>query len=118
MLKLGELLKKKETDSNVVIHPGIGVFSHVIKGRNKFEIMLVRSKKGMIISKDAEPIHAFIFIVASPDQNHFYMHSLMWIVQIAEQTDFGTAWVQAKHTDELRDIFLDAWKKRRHYEDE
>lgn len=112
---LYKLLKQKE-DSTVVVHPGIAVFSHEIKGKNKFDMLLVRSKKGMIISKDADPIHAFIFIVASPDQKHFYLHSLMWIVQIAEQTGFEEAWVQAEDGDELRKILLDAWKKREHYD--
>jgi mannitol/fructose-specific phosphotransferase system IIA component (Ntr-type) len=111
--KLHKLLKKREEDSNVVIHPGIAIFSHIIKGRDKFEIILVRSKKGMIISDDADPIHAFFVIVASPDQKSFYLHALMWIIQIAEETDFENEWVNAKNVKELRDILLKSWGKRK-----
>ena len=110
--KLHDLLKKKEKDSNIIVHPGIAIFSHIIKGRDKFEFILVRSKKGIIISDDVDPVHAFFVIVASPDQQSFYLHSLMWIIQIAEETDFEEEWIKAKDIDELRKIILKSWKKR------
>jgi len=111
--KLHSLLKKREKDSNIIVHPGIAIFSHIIKGRDKFEIILVRSKKGIILSDDADPVHAFFVIVASPDQQSFYLHSLMWIIQTAEETDFEKEWIKAKDSDELRDIILKSWKKRK-----
>jgi len=111
--KLYALLKKREEDSNIVLHPGIAIFSHIIKGRDKFEIILVRSKKGIIISDDVDPIHAFFVIVASPDQQSFYLHSLMWIIQIAEETDFEDEWIKAKDSKELREIILKSWRKRK-----
>ena len=110
--KLYKLLRQREADSNVVIHPGTAIISHVIKGRDKFEILLVRSKKGIILSDNVDPVHSFFIIVASPDQQSFYLHSLMWIIQTAEETDFESEWLKAKNVDELRDIILKAWKKR------
>ncbi len=110
--KLYRLLKKRETDSNIMVHPGIAIFSHMIRGRNKFEMILVRSRKGIILSDRVDPVHAFLTIIASPDQKSFYMHALMWIVQIAERTDFEIDWVTAEDTEELRTIVLRAWKKR------
>ena len=110
--KLYKLLKKRERDSNIVLHPGIAIFSHIIKGRDKFDIILVRSKKGIIVSDNIDPIHAFFVIVSSPDQQSFYLHSLMWIVQIADETDFEEEWIKAKNIEELRDIILSGWKKR------
>jgi len=111
--KLYNLLKNRKKDSNVVIHPGIGIFSHVIKGRDKFEMIIVRSKKGMIISDRVDPIHSFFVIVSSPDQNSFYLHVLMWIIQIAEETDFDEEWVKARDCDDLRRLLLESWKKRK-----
>jgi mannitol/fructose-specific phosphotransferase system IIA component (Ntr-type) len=111
--KLYKLLIKKETDSNIIIHPGIAIFSHTIKGRNKFDLILVRSKKGLMLSDDMDPIHAFFVIVASSDKLSFYYHSLMWIIQIAEETDFEEEWLNAKNSEELRDIMLSSWKKRK-----
>ena len=106
---------KREREPNIILHPGIAIFSHIIKGRDKFDIVLVRSKKGLIVSDDIDPIHAFFVIVASPDQQSFYLHSLMWIVQIAEETDFEKEWIKAKDIDELRDIILSSWKIRKVY---
>ena len=111
--ELYKLLKKREEDSNIVVRPGIAIPSLIIKGRNKFEIILIRSMKGIIFSDDIPPIHATIAIVSSPDQQNFYLHSLMWIVQIAEETDFIDEWLNAKNEEELRDIILSAWKKRK-----
>jgi len=110
--KLYGLIMKREKDSNVVVHPGIAIVSHIIKGRDKFEMLLVRSRKGIILSDDVDPIYAFFVIVASPDQKNFYLHSLMWVVQIAEETDFETEWIIAKDDEELKNIILVAWKKR------
>ena len=111
--KLYRLLKEREKDSNIVIHPGIAVVSHMIKGRDKFEIIIVRTKMGFIIADDVDPIRAFFIIVASPDKQSLYLHSLMWIIQIAEETDFDKEWIKAKDEEELRDIFLKSWKKRK-----
>jgi len=111
--KLRELFQEREKDSNIVIRPGVAIPSLVIKGRNKFEIVLIRSRKGIIFSDDVPPIYATIAVVSSPDKQNFYLHSLMWIVQIAEEVDFINEWANAKNGDELRDIILSAWKKRK-----
>ena len=102
---------KREKDSNIVVYPGIAVLSLIIKGRNKFDIILVRNKKGIIFSDDMPPIHALFVIVSSPDQQSFYFHSLMWMVQISECEDFEERWLIARNSEELRDIILSSWKK-------
>jgi amino acid transporter/mannitol/fructose-specific phosphotransferase system IIA component (Ntr-type) len=110
--KLYKILKRKETDSNTVVHPGFAILSHTIKGRNKFEIVLVRSKKGIIVSDKLDPIYAFFVIIASPDQKNFYLHSLMWLIQIASQNQLEKRWTNAKDQYELKSIILDLWRKR------
>jgi amino acid transporter len=113
--ELYNLLKNRKKDSNIMIHPGIAIFSHIIKGRDKFEIILVRSKKGIILSDNSDAVHAFFVVVSTPEQQSFYMHSLMWIVQISEETDFEEEWINAKDINELRNIILSSWKKRKKY---
>ena len=103
----------REKDSSIVIYPGIAVLSLIIKGHNKFDIVLVRSKKGIIFSDYMPPIHALFVIVSSPDQQSFYFHSLMWMVQISEQEDFEKKWLNAKDSVELRNIILSSWEKLR-----
>jgi amino acid transporter/mannitol/fructose-specific phosphotransferase system IIA component (Ntr-type) len=110
--KLYNLLRKKEQDSNIVIHPGIAVVSNTIKGRDKFELIIVRSQKGIMLSDNIDPIHAFFVIISTPDKKSLYLHTLMWLIQIAEQTDFENEWIKAKDCDELRNIILKSWKNR------
>jgi len=109
--KLYEFLREKERDSNIVTHPGVGIISHTIKGKNKFEILLVRSKMGIVLSDKIDPIHSFFIIVSSEDQKNFHMHAIMWIIQISEQEDFDKRWINAKDEDVLKDIILDFWQK-------
>ncbi|MHA2431311.1 MAG: amino acid permease [Promethearchaeota archaeon] len=111
--KLYKILGRKERESNIIVHPGVAILSHTIKGRDKFEILMIRSKKGLLISDNVDPINAFVVIVASPDLKNFYHHSLMWFVQIADETDFKDEWINAKDTEEIRDIILSSWKKRK-----
>jgi mannitol/fructose-specific phosphotransferase system IIA component (Ntr-type) len=73
---------------------------------------LVRTKKGARFSKDTPPVRAAFIIIATPDRQNFYLHSLMWLVQIEEQTDFEKAWIDAKDSKELREVILKSWKKR------
>jgi basic amino acid/polyamine antiporter, APA family len=113
--KLRELLRSKECDSNCVLQPGMSIISHLIKGKDKLDIVLVRTKKGLIISKDIDPIYSFFIIVASEDQQNFYWHTLMWVAQIAEQEGFQDNWLKAKNEEDLRTVFLNAWKKREKY---
>ena len=106
---------KREKDSNVMVHPGIAILSNIIEGRDKFELILVRSKKGIMLFDDTPPIHAFFVVVATPEQQSFYMHSLMWIVQISEEIGFEKKWLDAKDADELHNIILSSWRKRKVY---
>jgi len=111
--KLFKLIKKRSSDSNIVIRPGIAIISHTIKGRDKFDVLFVRSKKGIITSDEINPIHAFFTIIASPDKKNFYLHCLMWIVQIAEDPGFEQKWKNAESISELRSVLLSSWKKSR-----
>ena len=111
--KLYRFLMKREKDSNIVIHPGIAVVSHMIKGKDKFEIIIVRSRMGIILSDNIDPIRAFFVIVTTPDKKSLYLHTLMWLIQIAEETDFEEEWIKAKDDNELREIILKSWMKKR-----
>jgi amino acid transporter/mannitol/fructose-specific phosphotransferase system IIA component (Ntr-type) len=111
--KIHDLIKKRSGDSNIMIHPGIAILSHIIEGRDKFEILIVRSKKGIHLVEDNSPIHAFFVVVSTKEQRNFYMNSLMWMVQMADQINFDDEWVNATNVEELRTILLDAWKKRK-----
>ncbi|ODS41403.1 MAG: hypothetical protein A7315_06380 [Candidatus Altiarchaeales archaeon WOR_SM1_79] len=102
----------REKDSNIIVREGFAVVSFHIKGRNKFEIALVRIKRGALFSDEFSPINAAFVVVSSADEQNFYLHSLMWMVQIAEIIDFKNEWLNAKNENEIRKIVLSAWKRR------
>jgi amino acid transporter len=110
--KLFMLLTHSKRDSSCMIHPGIAIFSHTIKGRNKFEMLMIRSKMGIKLSDDLDSINTFFIVVSSNDQKQFYLHTLMWIIQITEDEDFEKEWINAKNEDELKKIILKYWAKR------
>ncbi len=110
--RLYNRLMNREKDSNIMIRPGFAVISFHIKGRNKFEIELVRTKRGARFSDAFPPVRAAFIVVSSPDEENFYLHSLMWMVQIAERVDFEEEWINAKDSEELRDIILSSWGKQ------
>lgn len=112
-LQLYDMLRLKEKESNIIVHPGIAIFSHIVKGNDLFELLLINSRKGIIISESIDPIHAFFVVVSTKDQKNFYLHSLMWLAQIAEEIDFGKKWLLAKDADELRKSILSSWQNRK-----
>jgi amino acid transporter/mannitol/fructose-specific phosphotransferase system IIA component (Ntr-type) len=105
-------LIKREKSSNIIVRPGFAVISFHIKGRNKFEIELVRTKRGARFSEEFPPVRAAFIVVSSSDEQNFYLHSLMWMVEIAETVDFEKEWINAKDSNELREIILESWRKR------
>lgn len=105
-------LMNREKDSNIIVRPGFAVISFHIKGRNKFDIEFVRTKRGARFSDDFPPVRAAFILVSSSDEENFYLHSLMWIVQIAERVDFEEEWINAKDSEELRKIILRSWRER------
>jgi mannitol/fructose-specific phosphotransferase system IIA component (Ntr-type) len=110
--ELYKLLMKREKKSNIITRPGFAVISFHIKGRKKFEIALVRTKKGARFSDKTPPVRAAFIIISTSDRQSFYLHSLMWLVQIEEQTDFEKAWIEAKDKNKLREVILSSWKNR------
>jgi amino acid transporter/mannitol/fructose-specific phosphotransferase system IIA component (Ntr-type) len=110
--ELYKRLINREKNSNIIVRPGFAVISFHIRGRNKFDIELVRTKRGARFSEDFPPVRAAFIVVSSSDEENFYLHSLMWMVQIAERVDFEEEWINAKDCDELRNIILESWRKR------
>jgi amino acid transporter/mannitol/fructose-specific phosphotransferase system IIA component (Ntr-type) len=102
----------REKDSNIIVRKGFALISFHIQGMRKFEIALVRTKRGAMFSEEFGPVNAAFILVSSADRENFYLHSLMWLVQLAEIIDFESQWLNAESKEELRKIVLDAWTAR------
>ncbi len=110
--KLFKLIMQKDNVHEVLIQSGIACLSVPIKGHDKFKIIMVRDKQGIIFSDPKEPVYCAFIIVYSPDEWNFQFHSVSWFIEIAEAENFETSWLNASNEDELRRIILSLWNKR------
>ncbi len=108
-----ELLQKREADSTTVIHTGLAIPHIIIEGNSKFDIVIVRSKKGILFRKDKSPVHIVFALAGTGDERNFHLQSLMSIAQIVQNKDFTNHWLKAKDTEDLRNILLLAQRVRK-----
>ncbi len=107
-----EKLFEREKASSTALSPFFAVPHVILDGENNFEILLVRSKKGVFFSDTAPNVHAMFFLFGTKEQRHFHLVALSAIAQIVQDSDFETNWLKAKNTDELRKLVLKAERKR------
>jgi amino acid transporter/mannitol/fructose-specific phosphotransferase system IIA component (Ntr-type) len=104
--KLIELFIEREKQSCTALRPGLAIPHIIIKGKQKFEILLVRAQKGIIFPDAPEPVRIVFALIGSKDMRNFHLRVLMSIAQITEQHGFDANWCKAKSTQDLRDIVL------------
>jgi basic amino acid/polyamine antiporter, APA family len=104
--RLKRILRRDRKDFKMLLHSGVVCMNVVVPGSDTFEIVLLRDKKGIAFTRDASRIHAAFILLYSPDQKDFFLNSFVWIVDIAEKTDFDEKWLHAKDAEELRKIIL------------
>ncbi len=110
--KIFPLLLERENDGSVMIKPGVIMPTLIIPKRHKFNIILVRCKKGILFSSKQPRAKAIIFVISTSDEYNFYLHSLMWFANVVEEPDFDRKWMKAKGEKELRKIIIDGFRKR------
>jgi len=110
---LQEMLCHRERESSTVIGEGVAVPHIIVEGQKRFSIVLARSREGIFFSDMAPKVHAVFVLAGTRDERNFHLRALAAIAQIAQHAGFLQRWVQARNTDELRDIIL--LGKRRRY---
>jgi mannitol/fructose-specific phosphotransferase system IIA component (Ntr-type) len=99
-------LLARELDVTTVVAPGLAIPHILLPGSNKFDIVLVRCKEGILFSAETEPVHACFVLAGTHDERHFHLQALMSIAEFVQKPDFMDAWLQAKRPKELRKIVL------------
>lgn len=107
-----KLLIKREEQSTTALQPGLAIPHIIIDGKNKFEILLVRSIEGIIFSEDLPPVHTIFVLIGTQDERNFHLRALMSIAQIVQQLNFERHWLKARNIEELRNIILLSERKR------
>ena len=106
------LLTSREEQSTTALRPGLAIPHIVIDGEGVFDILLARSKGGIVFAEDLPPVHAVFVLMGSPDERNYHLRALMHIAQITHDPEFDSKWREARGPEELRNIVL-LGKRRR-----
>ena len=110
--KFIQLFNEREKQSCTALRPGLAIPHIIIEGENKFDVLLVRSREGIIFPDAEEPVHIVFVLIGTRDRRRSHLRALMAIAQIAQQRDFDEKWLNASATKDLRDIILLGTRKR------
>jgi basic amino acid/polyamine antiporter, APA family len=109
---LYRLFLERENESTTIVKPGLAIPHIVIGGQNKFEILLVRCKDGIIFSDLHEPVRTAFILMGSQNERNYHLRALMNIAHIVSEPEFDDRWAKAVNTEQLRDIVLLSTRKR------
>ena len=107
-----KLLHNRERQSSTGLSPSLAIPHIIIPGKQLLDILLARSREGIIFSDSHRQVHAVFVIVGTKDERHFHLQSLSAIAQISQESDFEKKWRSAKNKDSLRDIVLLGTRRR------
>ncbi|MFH1970037.1 MAG: PTS sugar transporter subunit IIA [Verrucomicrobiota bacterium] len=65
-------------------------------------------------SKNAAPVNIVFVLAGTKDERNFHLRALAAIAEIAQNVTFDKMWLNARNTEELKDIILLAERKRAH----
>ncbi len=107
-----DLLIEREQDSTTVIAQGLAIPHIIISGKKQFDIIIIRSKAGIIFPNNREPVHIVFALAGSKDERNFHLQALMAIAQIVQNDEFTHDWIQMKTTKDLKNLILLAQRVR------
>ena len=111
------LLLRREALSSTVVRPGLAIPHLIVDGLDSFQVLLVRSRAGVVFGEDAPPVHTMFVLAASPEERHFYLQALVAIAEIAQAPDFDAKWMAASRAEALREVVLAAERRRERVQD-
>ncbi|MEA1986975.1 MAG: amino acid permease, partial [Candidatus Marinimicrobia bacterium] len=100
------LLEERENVSSTVIYKGLAIPHIIIEGEKIFDIIVIRSQKGIDFGNDIPPVHILFALVGSIDERSFHLQALMSIAQIIQNKNFINNWKKAKDIEELKNLIL------------
>ena len=112
--KIYALLIKREKESSTVIRAGLAIPHIVVEGKSNFRIILARCKGGVKFPESKIPVNIIFMLAGTKDERNFHLRALAAIAEIAQNVTFDKMWLNARNTEELKDIILLAERKRAH----
>ena len=103
---LAEKLIERENQTSTLLSPFLAIPHVVVHGTGKFEITLVRAKKGIVFSNESQNVSALFVLVGTLDERNFHLRALASIAQIVQENDFVKRWMDARDENGIRDVIL------------
>ena len=107
-----EKLVEREQSSSTALSSFFAIPHIVVEGEEKFQMLVVRSQRGIEFSSENDSIHSIFFLLGSMDQRHFHLVVLSSLAQIVQHPEFETEWLKAKNTEALRELVLKIKRKQ------
>ncbi len=101
----GEIYAKliaREKASSTAISPFFALPHIVVEGKGKFQMVIVRSRKGVFFTEAMPKVHAMFFLAGSMDQRHFHLIVLSALARLVQHQDFENVLLHTSNIDDLR----------------
>lgn len=110
--KIFSLLKEREELSSTAIIPTVAIPHIILDGENVFDLVLIRGKKGIYFTENAQSVKAIFVIIGTQDKRRLHLQALAAIAQVIQGENFDQRWLDAKNDNLLKDIFLLSERRR------
>ena len=97
-------LLAREQSSSTALKPFFALPHIVTDGKNEFDMLIVRSRKGIAFSEKAPEVHSLFFLAGSMDQRHFHLVVLSTLALIVNHPSFEESWMEEKSPEDLREL--------------
>ena len=104
-------LTEREKASSTALSPFFALPHIIVDGQEKFQMVVIRSKKGVQFSEAVPKVHAMFFLAGSKDQRHFHLVVISALARLVQQPEFEDSWLNIRRLKELRMFLLETVRK-------
>jgi F-type H+/Na+-transporting ATPase subunit alpha len=105
-------LIEREKSSSTALSPVFAIPHIIVQGKEKFELVIVRARKGISFSETMPKVHAMFFLAGSMDERHFHLVVLAALAGLVQQPDFEDTWLNTRSLKDLRVKLLEMIKNK------
>jgi amino acid transporter len=104
------LFKQREEISSSVIQNGIAIPHIIIEGKNEFNLLVMRSKQGIIFPNNKLIDIAFI-LCGTMDNRYLHLKTLAFIAKTISDNKFKKQFLSARNNETIKSLLLLYYKK-------
>ncbi|MFH1063109.1 MAG: F0F1 ATP synthase subunit alpha [Candidatus Omnitrophota bacterium] len=105
-------LIEREKSSSTALSAFFALPHIIVEGKERFEMVIVRARKGISFSEAMPKVHAMFFLVGSMDERHFHLVVLAALAGLVQQPDFEDTWLNTRNLNDLRNNLLELIKNK------